>query len=311
MKHLKRLRQHWNEPLWWRRIAVPYVTSSIHRSLPESGIDISEQEWDNLLILDACRYDMFEEQHDLPGRLEKRRSAGSNTPEFLRTNFADGEFGDTVYVTANPQVNVHLDDEFFAIVNVWKDEWDDEYHTVRPGVMAKRSLEANRAYPNKRLIAHFIQPHYPFIGEIGQQELNRHSGMELSKRLATDERAERDRTSVWDQLFEGTVSRDVVWRAYRENLAITLPHVKRLMESLQGLTVVTSDHGNAVGERAWPIPTRLYGHPAGIRISALVEVPWLVHQSGQRKDVHTGESTVDEDSDDQVIEKRLADLGYV
>ncbi|MFC7028075.1 hypothetical protein ACFQH8_12520 [Halomicroarcula sp. GCM10025710] len=66
------------------------------------GIDIFEEDWDNLLILDACRYDMFEEQHSLPGRLESRISKSSHTSEFLQSNFADRDLRDTVYVTASP-----------------------------------------------------------------------------------------------------------------------------------------------------------------------------------------------------------------
>lgn len=43
-----------------------------------------------------------------------------------------------------------------------------------------------------------------------------------------------------------------------------------------GTTVVTSDHGNHLGEFATPFPIRLYGHPEGIRTPELIRVPWLV-----------------------------------
>jgi len=43
-----------------------------------------ESEWDYCLVLDACRYDVFEDVYDeyLDGNLEKRRSVGSSTPEW-------------------------------------------------------------------------------------------------------------------------------------------------------------------------------------------------------------------------------------
>ncbi|ELY63814.1 hypothetical protein C492_06831, partial [Natronococcus jeotgali DSM 18795] len=39
-----------------------------------------ESEWDYCLVLDACRYDVFEDVYDdyLEGDLEKRRSPGSS-----------------------------------------------------------------------------------------------------------------------------------------------------------------------------------------------------------------------------------------
>ena len=36
------------------------------------GINVMAQDWDNLLILDGCRFDMFRDQCDLTGRLEAK-----------------------------------------------------------------------------------------------------------------------------------------------------------------------------------------------------------------------------------------------
>lgn len=310
MQLLKKTVEHWDNSLWWRKVAMPYAARAVHGHLRNSGINVPDEDWDNLVLLDACRFDMFAEQSDLPGRLSKRTSAGSNTPEFLQKNFAGGNFDDTVYVTANPQVNVHLDDEFFKVINVWESHWDGDLHTVPPDVMADETIEAYEAYPNKRLISHFVQPHYPFIGEIGQNNLDRHSGMELSKRMATSKEARRDQKSVWEQLYEGTVSTELVWKAYRENLEITLPHVARVIKTFQELTVVTSDHGNALGERVWPVPSKIYGHPPGLRIPALTDVPWLVIDGGARKEVVAEDSSSVSSNYEETVSERLADLGY-
>jgi hypothetical protein len=253
---------------------------------------------------------MFAEQSTLPGELSKRISTASNTPEFLHNNFKGEDYSDTVYITANPQVNVHLNDEFFKVINIWEDYWDEELNTVMPNIMAEKTVEAYEKYPNKRLISHFIQPHYPFIGEIGQQRLNNHSGMELSKRLATNSEAQRDQLSIWEQLYQGSVAVDLVWEAYKENLAVTLPHIERLIEIFQEYTVITSDHGNALGERAWPVPIKLYGHPADIRIPALTEVPWLVTNTENRKHVVAGNASSADTDQQEAVSQRLADLGY-
>lgn len=302
--------KHWNDRLWWQKVAFPYAARQVHARLPHQGLHLPDEDWDNLLILDACRYDMFAEQSTLSGELSKRTSAASNTPEFLQKNFKGKDFSDTVYVTANPQVNVHLDDEFFEVINVWEDHWDDDLNTVHPDVMAKETIEAYQTYPNKRLISHFIQPHYPFIGEVGQTELNTHSGMELSKRMATGSKVQRDDLSIWEQLYAGSVSLDLVWEAYRENLDITLPHVANVVDTFEEYTVVTSDHGNALGERAWPSPNRIYGHPPDIRIPALTDVPWLVTNTEKRKKIVAGETSTASVDRDESVSQRLSDLGY-
>lgn len=43
-----------------------------------------DRSWDYLIILDACRFDVFEEVYDdfLEGRLRKVESVGSSTPEW-------------------------------------------------------------------------------------------------------------------------------------------------------------------------------------------------------------------------------------
>jgi hypothetical protein len=309
-RYVKKILQNWNDSYWWKKVAFPYVARVIHEHLPNQGTKFSDKNWDNMIILDACRYDMFASQSELTGELSKRISVASNTPEFLQINFKHQDFSDTVYITANPQVNVHLEDEFFKIINPWEKHWNDDIHTVMPGIMTEETIAAYETYPNKRLIAHFIQPHYPFVGDVGQHEISAHSGMELSKRLATDDEPRRDQLSIWEQLYEGLVSPDLVWKAYKENLDLVLPHVEQLIETFQEYTVVTSDHGNALGERAWPVPVKIYGHPPKIRMSALNDVPWLVTNTESRKEIISEDSTATSTEDEGVVSQRLRDLGY-
>jgi hypothetical protein len=42
-----------------------------------------QEDWDNLIILDACRYGAFERNNTIPGALEYRFSRGSMTGEFF------------------------------------------------------------------------------------------------------------------------------------------------------------------------------------------------------------------------------------
>ncbi|SEO22771.1 hypothetical protein SAMN04487948_101208 [Halogranum amylolyticum] len=317
---LTNLKRHWNDRSWWREIGVPYavrtaVVQPYFRYLGrEEGVAVVDEDWDNLLLLDACRYDMFREHNTVEGELSARVSRGSNTEEFLRRNFGEGRFDDVVYVTANPQVNVRLDAPFHAVVSVWKDAWDDDLNTVLPEAMVDATLDAAERYPDKRIVSHFVQPHYPFVGEFGRTLFEDQAGIELSRRLATGDTAASDHLNVWDLLQRGKVSERDVWDAYCENLRIVLPHVQRLVDELSGRTVVTSDHGNLVGEypSPCPVPLKMYGHPPGVYAESLVKVPWLVVDGERRRTVvaEANPTRGDDDSDDEATE-RLRDLGYL
>lgn len=66
---------------------------------------IHGEDWDILIILDACRYDVFEKVHGtyLDGELKKVRSEGSETREWLKKTWVDKY--DLSYYSANPYVN--------------------------------------------------------------------------------------------------------------------------------------------------------------------------------------------------------------
>lgn len=273
------------------------------RECNEDGVDPFEADWDNLFILDACRYDMFERRAELPGRLERAESRASTTVEFLRANVDGRDLSDTVYVTANPQLSQHresIDAQFAAVVDVWRaDGWSNEHGTVLPETVTEHALRAAEEYPNKRLVVHYMQPHYPFVG----------SGTDFDKGHLTGTQPE----SLWSQLLSGMldVDRGTIWRLYEANLKRALPHVEELMRDLGGKTVVTADHGNMVGERAFPLPIQEWGHPRGIYTEELVTVPWLVFEDGPRRKIREEEPASQPNKvDDNVVADRLRDLGY-
>lgn len=127
-------------------------------------------DWDNCMILDGCRYDDFADRVHLPGTLEQRQSLASSTPEFLRANLDGRDLRDTVYVTANPTLRQigEINTTFHAVVDVWNTDWDSDLCTVPPAPVTDRAIDAAKRYPNKRLIVHYLQPHYPFIGPTGR-----------------------------------------------------------------------------------------------------------------------------------------------
>lgn len=312
---LGELAQNFYRPDWWTDTALPYAYEEAIRTyydfVSPSGISLMDQDWDNLILLDACRWDLFTESNTLEGRLEAKYSKGSTTREFLLDNFAGKTFFDTVYVTASPVYQrIDLDSIFHETVDVWDGNWDSEFKTVLPEDMRRATKEAHERYPNKRILSHFMQPHYPFIGKTAE-DIGDHAGYELAYRAVKGKEKTRDAPTVWDLLEQGRVKRDVVWRAYKENLEVALPHVEELINDFPEKTVVTSDHGNMLGELATPFPKRYYGHPWGVRTDELVKIPWLVIDGEHRKDI-TSEPPVSEreQANSEKVTQRLADLGY-
>jgi hypothetical protein len=270
-----------------------------------AGVAVAEEDWDTLLILDACRYDMFDANNHLDGTLSQRISRGSSSIEFLRENFADKQYHEIVYVSANPYVSRLADETFHDVIPVYE-QWDDELQTVPPAMMTDAVRTAHDEYPHKRIIAHYMQPHYPFIGETGRRIAHRGYAPDGDYRAMNS-------FSIWTQLQLGiaTPSLEEVRTAYRENLQIVLASVETLLAEIDGKIVITADHGNLAGERMWPLPVRGYGHYSGWVTPELIDVPWFEPPFETRRDIvcepPVNQTTAIEDS---VITERLRSLGY-
>ena len=304
--------KHGRDPEWVRKRFLSHVVARYFEwNPPEGRSRVVDHDWDTLLLLDACRYDLFKEalaDHSLPGELSMRKSMASGTPDYLAENFEGDTFHDIVYVTANPYIDTELpENTFHHVISVWRERWDDELGTVLPETVAEAAREARENYPNKRIIVHFNQPHTPFIGETRISG----RGMHNLRSRAIGGNNQVDSRTPFEKLGAGELDRESVWEGYRANLDRVLPVAKDILTSFQGLTVITSDHGNALGEPAWPFPIRVYGHPLGTLIPPLIEVPWFTHNNGERIKICSGQPTDDkEKAIPREVEERLQDLGY-
>jgi hypothetical protein len=201
-----------------------------------------------------------------------------------------------VYVTSSPHVHKsnrgevgEVDEDFHAIRHVWR----QGHH---PSTLTDAAVEATEAFPHKRLVFHYIPPHWPFFGPTGEELFDGY-----------------DDGAPWEELTSGedAVSLNELRTAYRENLDIALDHVERLLPELEGKTVLTADHGQLLGDREFPIPVRGYGHP-GLRVPELVDVPWLELPFERRRRIRSEPPVeADETIDDRQAVEALEDLGYV
>jgi len=223
----------------------------------------------------------------------------------LKKNFQCRQLHDTIYITGNPHAPKLDNETFYQRVNLLKSDWDSDLKTVTPEVVTKKALSIYQKHHDKRLIIHYMQPHFPFIGDKGKEIEQSGVGGESKDNTGAA-------PNIWNQLRYDRidVNKEFVYRAYKENLELVLPHVKELVHSLDGKSVVTSDHGNLMGEHTGPIPVKGYGHPRGYYVTPLVKVPWLVIEAAERREVTRESPTGRTSMEAQVVQNRLEDLGY-
>jgi len=306
---MSELRENASNFDWWRDRIQQRINSPIQGKVKQRkrALHLLEEQWDTLIILDACRADLFESISETAtiGECDTVQSVASSTPEWLQRTFGSSH-GDIVYVTGNQMVTRHRPDSFHSLIETWKEGYDSEESVVRPETVTKAALDARERFPDKRLIVHYMQPHYPFIGH---PELNYADYEFEDVGLESANDSKESIGSVWEALDRGIVDRESVWEGYKENLRVVIPEVQKLVSNINDELIVTSDHGNSLGKRSWPVPLRTYGHPNNLRLSSLIDVP-IVRVDGEPREVQDdGTNPVERESAE--LRDQLADLGYL
>lgn len=171
-----------------------------------------------------------------------------------------------MYITANPHAYILNNQTFHDLITL-NEHHDPDLGAVSPDSVVNISSRAAQQYPHKRLIVHFMQPHHPFIN---------HEGLLIDERGWEFNGNDQKEGRLWKLIKGGYIKKQDAWDAYQQSLEYVLEHVADLLESLDGKTIITSDHGNMFGERLSPIPQRIYAHPKGIFMNELVKVPWFI-----------------------------------
>lgn len=284
------------------------------------GRSVLEYDWDNLILLDACRYDEFLRVAPFSAeRVAHRVTLASRTAEFLARTFKNCQLHDTVYVTANPVVlafeyqNEDSPPTFHSIISLL-DAWEPEIQTIHPKTVTEVAIDAEKAFPNKKLIVHYLQPHAPFIGEKAT-ELREQTGKTIGGLDPELEFADRDAKNINTLSYYEATKREIISQeeikiAYRQSLEIVLEHASNLLSELDGKTAITADHGELLGESLFPFGQHHWEHPKDIRKSELCKVPWVEIQSGSRKRTMTQDPQEPTGVDDEMITSQLEALGY-
>lgn len=316
-------------------------------------VNIINEKWDYLIILDACRYDYFESMYAdyIEGKLSKRISAGTNTGQWRDENFP-GCYDDVVYISANPHFCQNIavggytaGEHFHKVYEVWRDGWKGGL--VLPELVTKTAADIVGKHPGKRFIIHYLQPHTPYIilGEdargyeqshgqagrciIGEEDyknapkykrkilnmllkvfkgnnlLGNHPEWHLRKWLKLPPRSPME-------FVLREYNQKVLKSAYKANLRFALVQVAELLKYLSGRIIVSSDHGDLLGEG------KCYAHPSNSDNPILFEVPWLVIDKAEAEienmSIESPTDSVDvtsKEADEKQVRDKLRDLGYL
>ena len=252
-------------------------------------VDVMEQDWDNLILLDSYRADYFSEYSSFKGDLSTRVSKGTWSLEFIVKNFQDKTLHDTVVVTSNPYYQRYSklgQDTFHSIKYCEKTVGIESFKQV-----SQLAFEASEEFPNKRLIIHYMKPHTPHIGE-------------------TSDKLRAKFGDVFPGMFmlyrSGVITKDTLEQSYVDTINMIEPEVQDLLDKLDGKSVVSSDHGENLGERYHGMTQTGHGSPT----PECYRVPWLELEHETRRQVSEDSPEKISAVDEKSIEDNLRALGY-
>jgi len=213
-----------------------------------------------LIILDACRFDVFKQVNWISGKLTKVWSEGSSTGFWFRETFTS-PLPDVTLVSPHPffsslDPRKLLPKRIFGKVVYVEEGTEIIDGGLRMGLAPaeyttkKALLEMKRT---NKLIVHYTQPHFPALGK---PQL-----ISSGKRL-------------YDAVKKGNLELEFVKEAYRGNLVYVLREAEKLASAFPSNVIITSDHGELFGEGG-------FGHPPDSDNPILRTVPWLeVRENG-------------------------------
>jgi len=235
--------------------------------------NLLQEDWDYLIILDACRYDFFKKYYKKyikKGQLKKAISPAKNTQDWLTLIFQDF-YEDIVYISSNPFVNsigprreveFNAKKHFKYIEDVWDWDWDENLGTVPPEKVLEAFYKVKSKYSDKRFILHFMQPHAPYISKnyvayipnrvkIRRKIKIKKLTKQLSKLRPYAAKLIRLVASIFGDIFVWKIQnffgihsqieliyqkegKKGIRKAYKENLEIVLKSMSSLLDNLNG-----------------------------------------------------------------------------
>ena len=238
------------------------------------AVNLTKLKWDNLIILDACRYDIFKEVNDIEGDLFEAWSPGSDSEETIKATF-NKYIPASTCIAGNPHLALYNVPRCFNIMfHAYQHCWDESKWEISDECITKAGVAASREFPNNKLVVWYMKPHIPY------HHLNKEH-IKSIKTLHTHGMWEQ--ANKWDSLQKfyiayfnkiPAVDRSAVLKVlYKSNLIYVLEWVKLLLKELSGTTIISSDHGEMLFDRVNGV--QQLGHAHGKDFDLLHRIPLL------------------------------------
>lgn len=255
---------------------------------------IDQSDWDLLIILDACRYEILASiANDVA--VNRAISPATTTKQFLDKTRAAGLFDGVTYVSANPQTEKHRPGNVSELIPVYEESWDESLQTVPPSSVYDAAEKQVRS--GKDVVAHTMQPHYPHICKLGDSTRPVPGGLHPDNFSFQKE----GNFKIQSILARGIIDLDTAFYSYYAAAKFAWKCAKDVALKLADggyTTLITADHGELFGE--WGFVE----HPYNVPISELIAVPWIEIRPFRRE--RTSAS-----SPKPGVEDKLSALGYV
>lgn len=283
------------------------------------GTNVFTEEWDALVILDACRVDALRAvapEYEFLDGINSIWSVGSSSHEWMCKTFTKEhleEIKETHYISTNPNTpatfnnherpprkypvpimaadwNVVDENDFGKITQIHRHAYEEYFDTINPDLVTDHAIHAGRQTDFDRIIIHYFQPHRPYIASAYPEE--------RSVSPIEDQ--------PWQSIRNGDATTTEIWELYLDNLRLALDSVERLLENLDAEKVtITADHGELFGELGQ------YGHPEGVAHPKLKKVPWAVTCGTDERTSEPEVDTAVQDESKIEVEDQLEHLGYI
>lgn len=286
-----------------RKLLVKGIFYCLH--LFRQKVSVMKEDWDVLIIADACRYDFAYKHKSIFGKasLKKKNSKGSSSPDFIKGNFQSYS-GDTIVLSSNPYVSKLAADKFFLVVNVWSEAWDEEIGTVLPNSVFDMYVFYQKRYPDKRFILWLMQPHFPYVTNTSYNQ-----GYNLKKRGAEIGQSTRETKVLTALKLVETGKLHVLEfeQIYNDEVEYVFTQIQSRLRDLKGKVVVTSDHGED-WKRYFGFP--VFEHPSRVYSRNLVTVPWFEFETKERVVRRTTSKKIKNQEVLDGLTEKLRALGY-
>lgn len=291
-----------------------YVPISIYvHSILSNHLNVYNDDWDMLIILDTCRPDALNSvssEYEFLDNISSRWSVGSHSAEWMMNTFTEkfkSQISETAYITSNPNSVTILEEDydkthaysgqlptqisrlfkyntsntvysgdFYKYTRIW--DRAEEYGGMKypaPRAVTDQAIETDRNDNPNRIIVHYMPPHSPYLANLVEGEV----------RISDTPRLES-------------------FDAYLDNLRWALNEVDTLLKNVdRGRVIITADHGESFSFRRWR-----GGHPVGAIYPSVRRVPWCVTDATDSKTYRPDSANEPASSDTKEV---LEALGYL